>query len=113
LVYANDVNKLGGSVRTVKKTTEALVAVSMETGLEVNGDKTKYMVTSRDQNTGRSHSIKIDNSSFERAVELRYLLTKATNPNSIQEEIKNREQQFYTGFWWGNLKERNHLENPG
>jgi hypothetical protein len=38
-------------------------------GLEVNADKIKYMVMSRDQNAGRRHSIKIDNSSFE-SVEL-------------------------------------------
>jgi len=49
LVYADDVNILGGSVRTVKKNTEALVVASKETGLEVNADKTKYMFMSRDQ----------------------------------------------------------------
>jgi len=32
----------------------------------VNSDKTKYMVKSRDQNAGRSHNIKNDNSSFGR-----------------------------------------------
>jgi len=21
--------------------------------------------------------------------------------------------EVYTGFWWGNLKERDHLEHPG
>jgi hypothetical protein len=21
--------------------------------------------------------------------------------------------EAYTGFWWGNLRERDHLENPG
>ena len=40
---------------------------SKETGLEVNADKTKYMVMSRDQNTGRIHNIKNDNSSFEKS----------------------------------------------
>jgi len=43
-----------------------------ENGLEVNADKTKYMVMSRDQNAGRCHSIKTDNSSFERAEEFKY-----------------------------------------
>jgi len=38
---------------------------SKETGL-VNADKTKYMVMSRDQNVGRSKSIKNDNSSLEK-----------------------------------------------
>jgi len=39
LVYADDVNILGGSVHTVKEKGEALVMVSMETGQEVNADK--------------------------------------------------------------------------
>jgi len=37
----------------------------------VNGDNTKYMVMSRDQNAGRSHKIKIDNSPFETAEEFK------------------------------------------
>ena len=63
---------------------------SKEIGLEVNADKTKYMVMSRDQNAGQSHGMKIDNSSFERVEEFKYLGTSLTNQNSIQEEIKNR-----------------------
>jgi len=51
LVYADDVNILGGSVHTVK---EAFTVASKEIGLEVNADKTKYMVMSRDQNAERS-----------------------------------------------------------
>jgi hypothetical protein len=66
LAYADDVNILGGSVHTVKENAEALVAASKEIGLEVNGDKNKYMIISPDQNVGRSHSVKIDNSSFGR-----------------------------------------------
>ena len=61
LVYADDVNILGGSVHTVKENTESLVVESKENGLEVNADKTKYMVMSRDQNTGRSQNTKTDN----------------------------------------------------
>jgi len=44
----------------------------------------------RDQNAGRGHSVKTDNSSFERAEEFKYLGTTLTNQNSIQEEIKSR-----------------------
>jgi len=36
---------------------------SKEIRLEVNADRTKYMVTSRDQNVGRSHSVQIVNNS--------------------------------------------------
>jgi len=48
------------------------------------------MVMSRDQNTGRSCNIRIDNSSFERVEAFKYLGTTLTNQNSIQEEIKSR-----------------------
>jgi len=50
LIYADDVNILEGSVYTIKKNTDALVIGGKEIGLEVNADKTKYMVISRDQN---------------------------------------------------------------
>jgi hypothetical protein len=53
LIYAAGVNILGGSVHTVMKNTEALVVAGKEIGLEVNADKTQYMVMSRDQNAGR------------------------------------------------------------
>jgi len=89
LVYA-DVNILGGSVHTVNENAEALIVASKEIGLEINADKTKYMVMSRDQNAGRSHNVKVDNSSFERVEEFMYLGTTLKNQNSIQEEIKNR-----------------------
>ena len=52
--------------------------------------KTKYAVMSRDQNAEQSHNVKINNSSFERAEQFRYLETTLTNKNSIQEEIKSR-----------------------
>ena len=90
LAYANDGNILGGSVHTVKKNAEALVAATKEIGLEVNADKTKYMIMSRDQNAGRNHSMKIDNNAVERVEEFKYLGTTLTNQNSIQEEIKSR-----------------------
>jgi len=52
LVYADDVNILGGSMRAIKRNTEALVVASKETGLEGNADTTKYMVMSQDQIAG-------------------------------------------------------------
>ena len=50
LVYADNVNILGGCTHTVRKNTEALVIASKQIGLEVDAKKTKYMVMSRDQN---------------------------------------------------------------
>jgi len=45
---------------------------------------------SRNQNAGRSHNMKVDNRSFERVEEFKYLGTSVRNQNFIQKEIKNR-----------------------
>jgi hypothetical protein len=88
LAYAHDVNVLGGSVHTIKENAEALVVATKETGLEVNADKTKYMIMSRDQNAELICSMKIDNSSIERVEEFKYLGTTLTNQNSIQMDLQ-------------------------
>jgi len=48
------------------------------------------MVMSRDQNAGRIHSVRIDNNTFDRVEEFKYLGTIVTNQKSIGEEIKSR-----------------------
>jgi hypothetical protein len=81
---------LGGSLHTIKENAEILAVASKGIGLELNSEKTKYMVMSRDQNAGRSHSMKIDNNSFERVKDLKYLRTTFTNQNSIQDSPTDR-----------------------
>ena len=79
LVYSDDVYILVGSIHAIKKNTQALVVTSKAIGLEVNAEKTKYMVMFEDQNEGKIHSIKIDNKSFGRVEQFRYLGTILTN----------------------------------
>jgi hypothetical protein len=55
--------------------------------IDVNADKTKYMVMSRDHYARRSQSMETDKSSFEGVEKLKYLGTTLTNQNSIQEQI--------------------------
>ena len=74
----------------MKENAEALLVATKEIGLEVNADKTKYMVMPRDRNAGRGYIVKIDNSSIERVEEFKYLGTTLTDQNCIQEEIKCR-----------------------
>jgi len=71
LVFADDVNTLGGRVYTVKEHGEPLLVASKEIGLVENADKTKYMVMSRDQNAKRR--MIIDNRFYEKAEQLKYL----------------------------------------
>jgi hypothetical protein len=48
------------------------------------------MVMSRNQHAGKNHNIKLDNKSFERVEQFKYLGITLTNRNSIQEESKSR-----------------------
>ena len=67
---------------------EALVAATRENGLEVSADKTKYMVMSRDQNAGQIQSVRIDNTTFERVEEFKYLGTTLTNQILLRKKLR-------------------------
>jgi ribosomal protein S2 len=82
------VNQLGDIIDTIKKTTETLTDASKEVGLEVNTEKTKYMLLSSHQNAGQNHDIKIANRCFQNVAQFRYFRMTITNLNLIQEEIK-------------------------
>jgi hypothetical protein len=47
LAYADDMNRLGDNIDTINKNTQTLIDASKEVGLEVNVEKTKYMLVSR------------------------------------------------------------------
>jgi ribosomal protein S2 len=81
---------LGDKIDTLKKNTETLIDAIKEVVLEVNAEKTKYMLLSRHQNAGQNYNIKISNRSFENVAQFRYLGTTVTNQNLIQKEIKRR-----------------------
>jgi hypothetical protein len=53
LLYADDVNLLRVKIDTIKKNTQTLIDAGKKVGLEVNAEKTKYMLVSRHQNTGK------------------------------------------------------------
>jgi hypothetical protein len=89
LAYA-DVNLLGDNVDTIKKNTETSVDASKDVGLEINVEKTKYMLLSRHQNAGQNRDIEIANRSFENVSQFRYLGTTVRNQNLIEEQIKRR-----------------------
>jgi hypothetical protein len=73
-----------------QRNTKALLDASKEVGLEVNPDKTKYMLVSRCQKAGQGQSIKIGNRTFESVAKLKYLGKTLTDQNYIHEEIRSR-----------------------
>jgi hypothetical protein len=70
--------------------SQTLTDASKEVGLEVNTEKTKYMLLSRHQNAGQNYDIKIGNRCFENVAQFRYLGTTITDRNLIQEEVKRQ-----------------------
>jgi hypothetical protein len=65
------------------KNTQTLTDASKEVGLEVNVEKTRYMLVSRDQNARQNREIKIGNRSFENVSQFKYLGMTVTNQNFV------------------------------
>jgi hypothetical protein len=61
LAYADDVNLLGNKINIIKKNTKTLIDASKEVGLEINVEKTKYILLSLQQNVCKNGDIKIAN----------------------------------------------------
>jgi hypothetical protein len=79
LVYVDDVNLLGDSVNTIKENSETLLEASRDIGLEINAEKTKYMIMSCHLSSGQKQNIRIANESFEKVEKFKYLGTTLTN----------------------------------
>jgi hypothetical protein len=90
LVYADDENLLGDSLNTVRENSDTLLEASRDIGLEINAEKTKYMIMSRYPNSGQNQNIRIANESFDKVAKFKYLGTTLTNQYDIHDEIKSR-----------------------
>jgi hypothetical protein len=93
LAYANDMNLLGDNIDTVSKNTQTLTDASKEVGLEVNAEKTKFMLVTWDQNAGQNREIKIGNRSFENVSV--QVFWNDSNKSKFDSEGKQEETEFW------------------
>jgi hypothetical protein len=63
---------LRGSIHTITRNKEVLLFTSKKNGLEVNAEKTEYMVMSPEENAGRNHNVKVGNKSFKSMEQFKY-----------------------------------------
>lgn len=84
LISVDNANLLSENIHTVRN-REALLVASEKKDLEVNAEKTKYMLISREQNAGQSHRTKLGSESFESVAKYKYLRTTQTNKSCISE----------------------------
>jgi hypothetical protein len=59
LIYADNVNLVEDNIDSKKKSIETVIDASKEVVLEVNAEKTKYMLLSRHQNAGLTDPLQI------------------------------------------------------
>jgi hypothetical protein len=90
LVDVDDVNFSGDSVHIRKRNTQTLLDASRDIGLEINAEKTKYMIMPRHQNSRQNQNIRRANESFEKVAKFKHLGTTLTKQNDVHDEIKCR-----------------------
>ena len=89
-LYADDIVLLGDSEEILKNNMHILRSNTRKLGLEVNVNKTKYMVTRRNASCNANGQLMTNEGNFEEVAEFKYLGALITNRNEIQKEIKHR-----------------------
>jgi hypothetical protein len=84
----DDVNLLGADVDTIKRNRETSTDASKEVGLEINLEKTKYMLVSHHWNAEQGHDLKVANRSYDNVVQFRCVEMAAINQHLIQDKIR-------------------------
>jgi hypothetical protein len=72
---------LGNNIETIKKNAKTVIDASKGVGLEVNSEKTRYILLSHHQNAGQNHNIEVINNcrSFGNVAKFKYLEKRVTN----------------------------------
>jgi len=81
---------IGDDIDALQSNTDALVEACDEICLQVNIDKTKYMITSRNTGNERHKNIRIRDEVVEKVNKFKSLGAYVTSKNEVTEEIESR-----------------------
>jgi hypothetical protein len=90
LLFYAYINLLGDNINTIKESTETFLGARKDDGIEINAEKTKYMIMSYHQNSGQNQNIRTANALFENVAKFKYLGMTLTNQNNIHAKIECR-----------------------
>ncbi|KAL4082900.1 hypothetical protein QTP88_029554 [Uroleucon formosanum] len=100
LAYADDIVLMADSKDKLKEQSKQLINATKRVGLEINAEKTEYMVVQRHEQIGcRNEVLEVENYKFKRVQQFKYLGTLITQQNEIDEHtdewriLKNKELQ--------------------
>jgi hypothetical protein len=99
LAYIDDINTAAENIDKIKENTEALLDASKEVGLEMNPEKTKYMLMLCYQKVGQKLSVKIKNTSSQDVAKLKYLGTTLTDQNCMHKGINNKKNSWNACYY--------------
>jgi len=88
VAYADDLVIIAENEESLKQSTKELIMAGKEIGLHINGDKTKYLILSRQHHTTRQ--LEIEGFSFERIEHFKYLGAWVNENANSQEEIRKK-----------------------
>ncbi|KAL4126538.1 hypothetical protein QTP88_010759 [Uroleucon formosanum] len=93
LAYADDIVLMADSKDKLKEQSKQLINAAKRVGLEINAEKTEYMVVQRHEQIGcRNEVLEVENYKFKRVQQFKYPGTLITQQDEIGTEIKARIQ---------------------
>jgi len=85
LAYADDTAILGETEGTVKQVCTKLIMMASKVGLQINDEKTEYMILSRqDREYQQGQSMNVEGHVFKRVTHFKYLGHLVTQDNDLK-----------------------------